>query len=360
MQPPKSIIIKKNNYAEKTQDLPELPKQQLYENNEIVAEVVTQEVVKDQLFTPKTISLEDLDNAFKNWVNNLDFQYNGKKVPVYLFTNQRLSELIQTWGNLDDESQHPLPIITITKESPAKKGTYLNTTAGVLPVRMTFPLYRIPKVVDGQTIFEYVEVEEPTHVDLQYKVSIFSNNLREVNKFNELILNTFKRNTIPTMNVFGHNMELKLNDISESHKRELEERRYYRSIYVLDLQAFIIGENDFVIKRSFNAIKMDVTGDTPKVDGVCKVETVGGFDPCKKCLVFNLNKKSNTTVEYQMTFDFVASYDNQSNTTNNVSYFVNNIPVTIPFNISVGDVLKLTYNKTITKSVQIKLCGDTL
>ena len=61
-----------------------------------------------------------------------------------------------------------------------------------------------------------------------------------------------------------------------------------------------------------------------------------------------------------MTFDFVASYDNQSITSNNVSYFVNNIPVTIPFNISVGDVLKLTYNKTITKSVQIKLCGDTL
>lgn len=361
MQPPKSIIIKKpSNYADKAVDLPNVPKQQLVENNELVTEIITQEVVKDQLFVPKKIDITDLDNSFKTWVDNFNFELDGKKVPVYLFTNQRLSELIQTWGNLDGESQHPLPIITITKESPAKKGTYLNTVNAVLPVNVTFPLYRIPKVINGQTIYEYVEVSEPTYVDLQYKINLFSNNLREINKFNELILNLFKRNTTPTINVFGHNMEIKLNDISESHKREIEERRYYRSMYVIDMQAFIIGENDYVIKRSFNSIKMDIKGDEPKNDSPCRIETVGGFDSCSKCLVFNLNKKSNKTIEYKMTFDFNVTYDNQSNTGNNVSYFVNNVPVTIPFNINIGDVLKLVYNKSITKTVQIRLCGESL
>lgn len=355
MKPPKSIIIKKPNHAEKTADLPNLPTQQLYEKNEIVPAVITQEVITDQTFFPKSIHLEDLDNAFINWVKEFQYDSEGKLVPVYLFTLQRFSEFMQNWDGTDKNKHPALPIVTITKESPAKKGTYLGSYSSVLPSGETFPLYRVPKVINGKTIFEYVEIPQPTFIDLQYKINVFTNHLRGLNRFNELILQEFKKPQ-NTINVFGHNMELALEDISENHKRELEERRYYRQIYVVNLKAFLLDEKDFKVKRSLNAIKMEIAHDTPKLDHICEYEIITG-DECNSCLVFNLNKKSEPEVEYRMFYNFDVVYDNQSTLFNNVDYFINDNPATIPFTLSVNDTLKVVYNKSITKPVQIKMCG---
>lgn len=357
MKPPKSIIIVKNNVAEKTADLPNLPTQQLYEKNEIVPAVITNEVIVDQTFYPKSIHLEDLDEAFVNWVKNFQLEIEGVLVPVKLFTIQRFSEFMQNWDNTD-VSMHPtLPIITVTKESPAKQGTYLGAVSTTLPSGETFPLYRIPKIVNGRSIFEYVEVPQPTYIDMQYKINIFTNHMRSLNKFNEIILQEFKKPQ-NTINVFGHNMELKLDDISENHKREIEERRYYRQIFVINLKAFLLDEKDFKYTRSLNAIKMAVQPDTPKIDSICNVEIVGDLGVCGQCLIFNLNKKSQTDIEYIMPFAFNVNYDNQSSLFNNVDYFVNDVPVNIPFSINKNETLKLSYNKTITKPVQIKVCGE--
>lgn len=356
MKPPKSIIIRKPNTATKTADLPYLPTQQLYEKNEIVPAVITQEVIDDQTFFPKSIHLEDLDGAFINWVKNFNFESEGNLVPVYLFTLQRFSEFMQNWSETDTTKHPSLPIITITKESPAKKGTYLGSVSSTLPSGETFPLYRVPKVVNGQTIFEYVEIPQPTFVDLQFKINVFTNHLRELNRFNELILQEFKKPQ-NSVNVFGHNMELVLEDISENHKREIEERRYYRQVFVINLKAFLLDEKDFKVKRSLNAIKMAVANDEPKLDYVCDFEIIGNIT-CNNCLMFNLNKKSSPEIEYKMVYGFDVIYDNQSTLFNNVDYFVNDNPVTIPFTLNVSDTLKVIYNKTINKPVQIKLCGN--
>jgi len=357
MKPPKSIIIQKNNVAEKTADLPNLPTQQLYEKNEIVPAVITNEVIVDQTFFPKSIHLEDLDEAFVNWVRNFNLEVEGILVPVNLFTIQRFSEFMQNWDNTDTSMHPKLPLITITKESPAKQGTYLGSVSSTLPSGETFPLFRIPKVINGKTIFEYIEVPQPTFIDMQYKINIFTNHMRSLNKFNELILQEFKKPQ-NTINVFGHNMELKLDDISENHKREIEERRYYRQIFVINLKAFLLDEKDFKYTRSLNAIKIAVQPDTPKTDKICNVEIVGNFGICEQCLIFNLNKKSDTEIEYVMPFGLNVLYDNQSTLFNNVDYFVNNIGVSIPFSIQKNQTLKVTYNKTITKPVQIKLYGE--
>jgi hypothetical protein len=128
-------------------------------------------------------------------------------------------------------------------------------------------------------------------------------------------------------------------------------------VFVINLKAFLLDEKDFKVKRSLNAIKMAVANDEPKLDYVCDFEIVGNIT-CNNCLMFNLNKKSSPEIEYKMVYGFDVIYDNQSTLFNNVDYFVNDNPVTIPFTFNVSDTLKVIYNKTINKPVQIKLCGN--
>lgn len=357
MQPPKSIKLVKNNRADNTTDIPDLPKQQLYEKPILTTEIITQEVIENQPFMPRGIHLEDLDQAFVDWVKDFGFELDGVLVPVNLFTLQRFSEFMQTWDETDSTKHPALPIITITKETPAKQGTMLGGYAPTLPNGETFPLYKIPKVVNGQTIFEYVEVPQPTYIDLQYKINLFVNRQREVNKMNEYILQEFKKPQ-NSVNVFGHNMELKLDDISENHNRELEQRRYYRQIYVVNLKAFILDEKDFKIKRGVNNISLSTEVRTEKVTYPCEISTIGMDGQCDTCLLFLFNRNSPSTYEYVMPFDFNVIYDNQSLLFTNVRYFVNNIQVSLPFNILKNDTLKIDYISTISKSVQVKICGQ--
>jgi hypothetical protein len=356
MQPPKSIKIKNNKIAKIAADIPNLPTQQLFEKNKIVSEVITENVMTNQTFFPKSIHLEDLDGAFFSWVKNFNFILNGDPTPVHFFTLQRFSEFMQTWGDVDEDKHPRLPLITITKETPAKKGTLLGAVSSTLPSGETFPLYKIPKIINGKTIYEYVEVPQPTFVDLQYKINIFTNHLRELNVINEVIIQEFKKPQ-NSISVFEHNMELHLNDISEGHKKDIEERRYYRQMYVIDLKAFILDEKDFKVKRSVNSISMNINNDSPKIKDVCEIETISNTGECNQCIVFNLNKKSSTVLQYTMFYGFIGMYDNQSTLHNNVSYFVNNIPRSFPFTTNIGDILKVVYNKNISKPVQIKLCG---
>jgi len=356
MQPPKSIIIKKPGIANKTTDLLDLPVQQLVENNDLVTEMSMKEVTDGETLFPRAIHLEDLDNAFIEWVKALQFEVEGSLVPVFQINLQRFSEFMQTW-NQTDESSHPkLPLITVTKETAGKKGTYLGGFSSTLPSGESFPLYRIPKVVNGKTIFEYIEIPQPTFVDLQYKINLFANHIHTTNKFNELILQEFKKPQ-NSINIFGHNMELVLDDITENNKKEIEERRFYRTNYVINMKAFIFDEKDFKIKRSVNNIKMSTEPLSPSTPEVCSIEEITNSNDCNQSLTFNLNKKSSTTIEYRLTTNFAVQFDNQSTTDNNVDYFVNNSPSTLPFNINRGDILKLVYNKTVTKPVQIKLYG---
>lgn len=356
MQPPKSIIIKKQNVANKTADIPDLPKQQLYEQPILTTEIITQEVIKDQTFFPRGIHLEDLDAAFIKWVQDFNFQLEGNLVPVYLYSLQRFSEFMQSW-DIMDKTQHPtLPLITVTKESPAKKGTMLGTVSNVLPSNDTYPLYKIPKVINGKTLFEYVEVPQPTYIDLQYKINVFMNHQRDVNKFNELILQEFKKPQ-NAIDVYGHNMELFLDDIADNNKTELEERRYYRHIFVVNLKAFLLDEKDFKVKRSLNRINLNVGGNNTVNSQICNISVITALNQCDTCILFNFNKKSPIEGEYILPFNFNVTYDNQSTSDENVEYYVNNSPSTLPFSLNKNDVLKVVYTKEITKPVQVKVCG---
>lgn len=357
MSIPKKITIKKTNDTHRTEDILNLPKQQLVENNVIVQEAITKDATNDGTFFPRSIHLEDLDNGFLNWVKNFNVILEGSTVPVFFFTLQRFSEVLQTWSLTDSKDQLSLPVITVTKETPAKQGSMLGAISSVLPSNETYPLYKVPKIENGKTFFEYWEIPQPTYVDLQYKINFFSNHQRDINIFNEKILQEFKKPQ-NSINIFGHNFELKLEDISENHKKEIEERRYYRDIYVINLKGFILDEKDFVVKHSLNKINLDYNASKVKQSNNCEINIFDISGDCNTCLSITFNKKSQTYFEYKIPYDITLNYDNQSTLNNNVDYYVNGVLKNFPFSAVKGDLLKIDYLKTIFKPTIIKICGN--
>jgi hypothetical protein len=354
---PRSIIINKGKKAENTLDLEYVPKQQLIEDPEIVTRTVTNEVIEDRGLFPKSIHIEDIDQHFIDWVKSLNYTLNNETVNVQFFSLQRFGEFMRNFSKVDEKLTTQLPILTITKETPAKFGTLLGTTSKILPNDEKFPLYRIPKNINGETIYEYIMVPQHTYIDLQYKINAFVVKQRDINIFNELMINQFKKVQNLPLNVYGHNMELELEDISINNQTSIEERRYYRQNYVINLKGFLYDENNFTVSRSLNRIDFSVEGGYKKnVDDACFYEySSDGLS--SKTIEFIFKKRGKTNFIYKANTNFLIDSTNRSFSDTDFEYILNDSNVVnIPFNVNKGDKLSVNYvGSPLIKNITLKL-----
>ena len=66
---------------------------------------LSKEIMKDSTPLPKTLLYKDIDEEFKRWVEeDLKISFEGKDIPtISLFSNQRFSEYMQSWQNVDNK-----------------------------------------------------------------------------------------------------------------------------------------------------------------------------------------------------------------------------------------------------------------
>jgi hypothetical protein len=88
------------------------------------------------------------------------------------------------------------------------------------------------------------KVPQPTSVDLMYEVRLFTNKMKDLNKFNRKIQRAFQSNQ-SYINVNGHPMPLKLESIGdESNIEDFENRRFYVQMFEMKLLGYILDEED--------------------------------------------------------------------------------------------------------------------
>ena len=65
---------------------------------------LSKEIVKNSTMLPKPLEYEDIDKEFNRWVKeDLDISFEGKSLPTFsLFSNQRFSEFLQSWNEVDE------------------------------------------------------------------------------------------------------------------------------------------------------------------------------------------------------------------------------------------------------------------
>ena len=206
-------------------------------------------ITEDGTFLPKSVLHADLDLGMLEFVKDrLRITVNGKAISFVdqILTLQRWAEFTDTWSFADKDLNPEIPFLLVVRRPDVQYGTNpaLNYT---IPDRRAFHYAKVP-TWDGQRKgMDLYKIPQPVPVDITYDLKIVCNRMRELNRFNKVMMQTFTSRQAYTF-VKGHYIPIVLDGISdESQMSDLEKRKFYSQNYTLQLQGFLIDEEEFVV-----------------------------------------------------------------------------------------------------------------
>jgi hypothetical protein len=221
-----------------------------------------EDINKDTTYLPKSILHEDLDRGFLDFVkDDLKTVVGGKVVKVVdiLMTTQNWAQFTQTWdfNNIDKNVQPP--IITTVRTPEVKYGS-LPSLRYNIPNRKQYYYAAVP-TWDGQRKgMDIYTIPQPVPVDIKYSVKIICNRMRELNKFNQIVIEKFASRQAYRQ-IKGHYIPIILDEISDESVMDVEKRRYYIQSYAFTLQGFLSDEEEYEVKpaisRSLMLVELD-------------------------------------------------------------------------------------------------------
>lgn len=283
---------------------------------------LVKEALKDGSPFPKTLEYKDIDAEFKKWVEKeLDIIYDGSSIPtILLFSNQRFSEYIQSWFNIDDKMNFKLNFKAITRENNPKSGTLYGATRNI-PGERTYLMKRVEArdKNDRKYFIEY-RIKQPFCVDLIYTVSLITNKYDLLNEFNQKVNDKFKA-IDAYMRPNGHYIGMKLTDISDESDYSIDDRRFYSQSYRITVMAYIITPDSFVVEekpylmfKGFDGEKTKTYAEIEDVEmPVCDnanyyeykpLKLTISFEPCAKRIKFKMDTNMRIT---SMTMDNIRN-----------------------------------------------------
>lgn len=201
-------------------------------------------------FLPRTILLEDLDQALFDYVNEdgLKLEIDNKLVPTFYMDNDRWGEFSKTWKFSDNDKNVPTPYITI-RRIDKQAGTRLGTKYRI-PQPRKFRYLDVPILDDGEIIYLRFKMPEPTNVDMIYEVALFTKYRVDVNKYDEAVLKNFASRQEYVF-VKGNPLPLLFEGFAEANPIEnIDGDRFFVSKYALKILGFIQDEKEFEITRT--------------------------------------------------------------------------------------------------------------
>lgn len=270
---------------------------------------------KDGTFLPKSLLHADLDGGFLDFVkNDLKTVVTGKVVPVVdvIITTQNWAQFTETWNFQNIDKNAEPPFITIVRTPEVKFGTNPSVLYNI-PNRKQYFYAQVP-TWDGQRAgMDIYKIPQPVPVDITYSVKIICNRMRELNKFNQIILEKFASRQAYTV-IKGHYIPIVMNNISDESVMDIEKRKYYVQNYEFTMLGFLIDEEEFEVSPA-----------------VTRLLQVYEFD--KKSI--NRNKKINNTVDGNLlNVLFVVG----NNTISQLFDYTANITIGTPINVNSFDV----------------------
>jgi hypothetical protein len=212
-------------------------------------EQLLEDINKDGTYLPKSLLHEDFDRGFMDFVkHDLKTVVSGNLVKVVdiLMTTQNWTQFTQTWdfNNIDKNAQPPF--ITTIRIPEVKYGT-LPSLSYNIPNRRQYHYAAVP-TWDGQRKgMDIYTIPQPNPVDIKYSVKIICNRMRELNKFNQIVIDKFASRQAYRQ-IKGHYIPIQLDDVSDESIMDVEKRRYYIQSYSFTLQGFLLDEEQFQVK----------------------------------------------------------------------------------------------------------------
>ena len=300
-------------------------------------------IEEDGTHLPKSVLHADLDRGMLDFVQNqLKTTASGKKINVIdrILTLQRWAEFSQTWKFSTADKNVELPFIVVVRNPDVQYGTN-PALQYTIPDRKQFHYAKVPTWDGNRKGYDIYTIPQPVPVDITYEVKIICNRMRELNTFNKITLQKFTSRQAYTF-VKGHYIPIVMNSIGDESQIDTEERRYYQQNYQLQLQGFLLDEEEFEVKPAISR-SLVMFGFDEK-NRKREKKNLGEENPDKVRTVIEFDAATNVrTIDYVYKNDITIM---RTNNINNVTFSINGIVLDPPVLINGGDTLTITIVKT--------------
>lgn len=315
---------------------------------------LAEDIIRKGTHLPRGVKLEDMDKEVIKFVEDkLSVTINGKEVPVLLITIQRWAEFSETWEFTDEFKNIKIPFVTIVRQPDVQVGTNQNGLWNI-PGEPKYTHTKVPTWNGNRIGMTLYKIPQPTSVDLNYDVRVFTSKMKDLNKFSNRIQTEFNsRQSYIWPN--NHPQPLHLEDVSdESTIDDFENRRFYVQDYGLLLKGYLLNEEDFIIEPAVDRV---LTFLEPSTTPSSRVK--GGINWTTGEVTYNMMMKpmgvSNfiTQVTHPMNF---TNVDYLRNVTD-VDFILDNVEVALPFSATTNQTLEMRGERNITKSSKFVVTG---
>jgi hypothetical protein len=232
-------------------DIPLTRSKTLFPRREELADMIAE----DGTYLPKSILHADLDRGFLDFVRDeLKTVVEGNTIPMVdiLVTTQNWSQFVETWNFQNIDKNIEPPFITVIRNPEVKYG---NNPAIIynIPNRRLYFYARVP-TWDGQRHgMDVYKIPQPVPVDIKFTVAIICNRMRELNKFNQIVLTKFSSLQSYQM-IKGHYIPIKFDGNSDESVVDLEKRKFYIKKYEFTMMGFLIDEDEFEVQPAISRV----------------------------------------------------------------------------------------------------------
>ena len=211
-------------------------------------------ITKSDSYLPDSILHDDLDMGMLDFIKeNFKIVSDGEQIPIIpkILTIQRWAELENSWEFVDEDRNIKLPFIAIVRQPDVQPGTN-PVTQRTIPDRDTFFYASVPTWNGTQVGADIYRIPQPVAVDITFEVTIVCTKFRELNKFNQKVLQKFSSRQAYTT-VKGHYIPIILDTVTDSTPLDtIDGRRYYVQNYKFTMLGFLIDSDDFEIKPAIS------------------------------------------------------------------------------------------------------------
>ena len=320
-------------------DISLIPKKTLLPRRHEIADMISE----DGTYLPKSLLHADLDRGFLDFVKDgLKTVVEGKTVPMVdvLITTQNWAQFVETWDFENIDKNVEPPFITVIRTPEVKYG---NNPAVMynIPNRRLYYYAKVP-TWDGQRHgMDIYKIPQPVPVDIKYTVAIVCNRMRELNKFNQIVLEKFSsRQSYQTIK--GHYIPIVIDEITDESIMDLEKRKVYIQKYTFTMMGFLIDEDQFEVQPAVTRI-FQIYETESKIKKRKPKKEVPNSPQTATFTYSDIDTEKEETFHYTVNMRFMDSENVDSYSVFiNGDYYGDDVVVIL---VNSGDVIKITINK---------------
>ena len=211
-------------------------------------------ITKSDTFLPDSILHEDLDLGMLDFVKeHFKIISDGDQIPIIprILTIQRWGEMSNNWTFSDEDGNMKLPFMAVIRRPDVQPGTN-PVVQRTIPDRRDFFYASVPTWNGTQMGADIYKIPQPVAIDITFDVTIVCTKVRDVNRFNKIVLQKFSSRQSYT-SVKGHYIPIILDKIEDNTPMDsLDGRRFYIQNYTFTMLGFLIDDEEFEVKPAIS------------------------------------------------------------------------------------------------------------